>query len=123
MIITKVGPEHKEIIDALNRAQDDFKLDQTSKNIIDRIVFDGNIPVAYGVVKKLAEAIILVNPEVPILTRAKAMRELMKFAEYGTKQEGCSQLHCFVKDYNLSDSLVKHFGFIPTRDIVLVKNL
>ena len=123
MIILEIKPEHKQIIAALNRAQDSFKLDETSGNIIDRIVFEGECPIAYGVVKRLAEAVMLVNPGAPVLIRAEAMRQLMQYAEWGAKKEGCAQLHCFVNDLKLADSLIKHFNFVPTTDIVLVKNL
>lgn len=111
------------MIDHLSSLQKDFKITANNACIIDRMVYDGDKVVAYGVVKKLAEAIILVNTDMPQITRAKAMRELMKYAEFGSKKAGCEQLHCFIQDNRLARTLEKQFGFVQTHDIVLVKNL
>lgn len=107
----------------LNESQKDFKLRNIDNCIIDKIVMDGNIPVAYGIVKRMAEAIMLVNGNSSKLLRARAMVELMKFAETGAKREGCEQLHCFVADPKVATLLGKQFGFMITNDIVLVKDL
>lgn len=123
MEVKTVNQSDLDIIRELNSSQKDFKLASLDGLIIDRIVYDSGVPIAYGIVKTMAEAIMLANPSAPILLRAEAMRELMQYAEYGTKRFGCSQLHCFVSDKDLADSLVKHFGFIISKDIVLVKNI
>jgi hypothetical protein len=123
MEIRRINFSDIEIISHLSKMQNDFRLDSINNAIIDRIVFEEGKPVAYGIVKKLAEAIILVDPSAPLLTRAKAMRELMQYAEYGAKMSNCEQLHCFVSDEKLAKSLEKHFGFIRSKDIVLVKNV
>lgn len=123
MIIRDIRESDLLMIQHLNDAQKDFKLSSFGKIIIDKIVLDNDKPIAYGIVKRLAEAIILINPSAPIASRAKAMRELMQWAEYGSHQDGCEQLHCFVSNEKLADSLEKHFNFIKTKDIVLVKNI
>lgn len=124
MIIKAVDSEDTKIVDWLNDQQNGFRINNFKNLIIEKIIYDDNKnPIAYGIVKKLAEAILLINPEMPKITRAKAMRELMKFAEYGAKHEGCDQLHCFVKDEKLADLLESKFGFQRSQDIVLVKNL
>jgi ribosomal protein S7 len=110
-------------INELNRLSEDFKLGTITDAIVDRIVYEGEQVVAYGIVKKMAEAIMLTNPKVPLTLRGKAMRELMIEAEIGAKKFGCSQMHCFVKDPKLADTLIKHFGFVQTQDIVLVKGI
>lgn len=112
-----------ENIKKLNEGQRDFKLNNIDYCIVDRIIYDGTIPVAYGIVKKMAEAIMLVNDRSPKPMRAKAMRELMKIAEWGAKREHCEQLQCFVSDRALAKLLEKQFGFIRTKDIVLCKEL
>ena len=111
------------VINQLNAMQGDFKLDHIQNAIIDRIVYDDNVPVAYGIVKRMAEAIMLVNPKVPINTRAKAMRELMLVAQVGAKNFGCEQLHCFVKNPSLVHLLERQFNFRKTEDVVMVKIL
>lgn len=110
------------IINKLNLLQD-FKLRDLNNIIIDRIVREDNKTIAYGIVKKMAEAIILVNPNVSLVSRAKALRELMKYAEFGARSQNCQQLHCFVKNERLAKALEKHFNFVRSEDIVLVKNL
>lgn len=122
MIIKKIEQDDLPVIEQLNELQD-FKLDNIGNCIVDRIVYDDNEVIAYGIVKRTAEAILLVNPEIPTITRAKAMRELMLIAQAETYESGIKQLHCFVKNSQLAESLEKQFGFIRTKDIVLVKNL
>jgi hypothetical protein len=122
MIIRKLLPNDYDIIAWLNERQD-FKLHNLSNSIIDRIVTNEDGPIAYGTVKKSGEAIILVNPEASLLNRSKALRELMKYAEFGASQAGCEQINCFVSDERIARILERHFGFIRTRDIVLSKNL
>lgn len=111
------------IIDYLNKQQIDFKLDDLNNRIVHRLVFDGTVPIAYGIVKRMAEAILIVNHDSPKMLRARAMRELMQYAEHAAKVENCQQLHCFVSDVNLARLLEKQYNFIKTNDIVLVKNL
>lgn len=122
MIIKKIGNEDLAAIDELNQMQD-FKLPNIKHCIVDRIAYhEGNV-VAYGIVKKMAEAILLVNPSVSRFLRAKAMRELMIVAETYSAKEDCQQLHCFVKDERLAKSLEHQFGFKLSKDIVLAKDL
>jgi hypothetical protein len=124
LVIKPVGSELDfDNIVKLNNEQKDFSLNTIADSIVDRIVYSGDEVVAYGIVKKMAEAIMLTNPKVPLSLRAKAMRELMIEAEIGSKKFGCNQLHCFVSNRQLADTLIKHFGFIPTQDIVLVKGI
>lgn len=123
MEIRYVKDSDLELIAQLNDLQDDFKLNGREHSIIERIAMDGDESVAYGIVKELAEAIILVNPNMPRAKRAKALAELMQYAEFGTARMGIDQLHCFVKDDLLARMLERKFNFIRTKDIVLVKNL
>jgi hypothetical protein len=123
MIIRQIEAKDLDVIEEMNKIQGDFKLTNIDNCIIDRIVYDGHIPVAYGIVKRLAEAIMLINPNAPKLIRAKAMRELMKYAESGCYREKIYQLHCFVSNPKLGASLAKQFKFIKSNDICMVKNL
>lgn len=110
------------IIQDLNELQD-FKLKNNGHTIIERIAREDEIVIAYGVVKRQAEAIILVNPHVPVISRAKAMRELMKYAEIGALKADCEQLHCFTLDEKLALTLEEKFGFTRVKRITLVKDL
>lgn len=123
MIIKEVTKNDLDTIEELNKMQDGFKLRSLDNCIIDRLAFENGDVIAYGIVKKLAEACILVNHKMPKITRAKAMRELMKYAELGAKKAGCEQLHCFTKNNLVALTLERQFGFERNQDIVTVKNL
>lgn len=122
MIIRDIDKSDFDVIKKLNEAQD-FRLNHLGNAITDKIVYDEHGVVAYGIVKRLGEAIILVNPSASKVNRARALVELMKEAEFGSVQAGLEQLHCFVSDEHIAIILEKHFGFVRTKDIVLVKNL
>lgn len=109
-------------INELNRQQD-FSVDLRHK-VVDGVVENnkGNV-IAYGIVKRQAEAIILVDKSKPLVSRAKALRELMKVAIFGARSEGCQQLYCFVQDDKLADLLKTKFGFVDSKDRILVRNL
>lgn len=123
MICRSVTKDDLGIINELNEQQD-FKLEDINNCVIDKIAIDeeGKI-IAYGIVKRLGEAIILVDLKAPKISRAKALRELMSYALWGCKKEKIPQLHCFVKDRKIADLLKKQFGFVEVKDIVLVKNI
>ena len=123
LTIKSIEESDYKAIDDLNNKQTDFKLDNINNCIVDKIVYDGRVAIAYGIVKRMAEAIMLVNHNSPRLLRAKAMRELMIYAESATKAEGLDQLHVFVHDVQLARSLERQFGFVQAADVVLVKNL
>ena len=123
MKILPVTDDDLQKICELNDLQEGFKLNNLQNVIIERIVMEGNQTIAYGVVKKMAEAIILVNPKVPLGTRTKALAELMQYAEFGTSRYGLQQMHCFTKNEKLARMLERKFDFIRTKDIVLVKNV
>lgn len=123
LILKPDSEKDLESINYLNSIQKDFRLNSLDNAIIDAIVYDGNIVVCYGIVKKIAEAIILVNYKTSKLIRARALRELMLYAEMGAAKEGVEQLQCFVQDEHLGKLLEKQFGFVKSKDIILVKNL
>ena len=123
MNIKTVTEKDIEKIAYLDSLQTEFKLRDTDNMVIERLVMQDDIPVAYGIVKAMAEAIILTNPNCNLVTRAKAMAELMKYAEFGTHKAGLRQLHCFTGSEKIAKTLERKFGFIRTKDIVLVKNV
>lgn len=123
LIIRDLLPEDMKTVTLLNSLQKDFKISGIEDKIIDKIVFQRNTPVAYGIVKKMAEAIILLHPHQPKNIKMEVMMGLMKYAELGAKRSGCEQLHVFVKDTKLIRTLEKSFGFSICEDIILCKNL
>lgn len=123
MIIRDIEPHDLVKIKELSDKEKSFKLNNIDNCIIDKIVYYGDELVAYGIVKRIGEAILLTNPDIPLTRRAIAMRELMKYAEMGARRDRCMQLQCFVSDEKLAETLESHFGFVRSKDIVLVKNL
>ena len=109
-------------INQINQQQD-FRLDDLQHCVIDGVIIHNNEVVAYGIVKRQAEAIILVDKNKPKITRARALRELMRIAILGAKADDCKQLHCFVSDVKVAELLKRKFGFVETKDIVLVRDL
>ena len=123
MITKEVGLEDVPEIVELTKQQPDFFLPDIDNCVIDRIIYQDGIPVAYGIVREMAEAIILVNYKMPKISRMKALKELMSIAIFGATRKGHHQLHVFVKDDKLAELLKNKFGFVQTQDIVLVRNL
>lgn len=123
MIVRDVKSEDIQFIERLNSLQSDFKIHNFNNYIIDKLVFEGEAVIAYGIVKRMAEAIVLLDPNIPAITRTKALIELMKYAEMAAKRNDCEQLHVFVKDSRLVSMLENKFGFVKTKDIVLCKGL
>src|SRR5690348_11256608 len=103
--------------------QQNFRLLNLDNCVIDKVVECDNKIIAYGIVKEMSEAIILLDLNEPKITRVKALKELMKAAIFGASKKGHRQLHVFVSDRQLAESLKKHYGFIESQDIVLVRNL
>lgn len=110
-------------MERLNLLQNDFRLKDFDKGIIHKLAMKDDTPIAYGIVKRMAEAIILVNPEVPKIARARALRELMEYAELGARMEKCEQLHCFTKSEDVSRLLQRKFGFRVSVNTCLVKDV
>lgn len=111
-----------DTINELNEQQH-FRLSSLNNKLVDKIAIDDNNPVAYGIVKVLAEAVILVNKNVSLFKRAKALQKLLRVAFRACNEENIEQLHVFVRDEHVAQLLEKHYGFVRSSDIVLVKNM
>lgn len=122
MILSEPTVKDVPAIVELNRKQD-FNLTNIDNCIIDRVVYDNDKVIAYGIVKEMSEAIILVNLEVPKISRMKALQALMKVAIFGAQSKGHEQLHVFVKDTKVAKLLIDKFHFQEVEDICLVRNL
>lgn len=109
-------------LEEINKQQD-FKLYDFNHRIIDAISEVNHEIIAYGIVKRQAEAIILLDKTKPRVARAKALRELMLIAEHAAAKAGCQQLICSTKEENVAKLLSKHFNFVRCSDILMVRNL
>lgn len=102
----------------------EFHFEGGELSVVDGIIYDSfGKTIAFGIVKPMAEAIFITDKTVPRITRAKALKELMRVAIWGTKKANISQLHVFVAEPRLAESLKKYYGFEEVKEIVLVKNL
>jgi hypothetical protein len=108
-------------VEKMNGGEFLFKPGELS--IIDGIVSEDDTDLAFGIVKPFAEAIFVADKSKSKIKRAKALNILMNVATVGTHRAGIKQLHVFVADAKLAESLEKHHGFIRCPEIVLVKNL
>lgn len=123
MIIRDITDKDYQIINGLNQSEN-FRLAGTGHIVIDNIVEDDGRVIAYGVSKRNAEFIMLVDKTFNIVKRTEAVRELLIHAEVGAFKDKCDQLQCFVSEEKLARSLEKHFGFSRREEkILLVKNL
>jgi|SRR6185295_17836540 len=92
--------------------------------IVGRAVEHEGELIGYGVVKHHGEAIFAIDPSKPRITRAKALNVLMHVAMAGAHKANCEQLHVFMDDRALADSLIRHYGFVETKSqIVLALSL
>lgn len=123
MIIRESSKEDIDVIRELNNRQDGFRLYDFNGAITDRIAIDGDRAIAYAILKRIGEAIILMDPSAPEITRKRVLIELMKYAEFYASKDGCCQLLTQTDNMALAESLIKHFGFVETNGILLVKNL
>jgi hypothetical protein len=122
MTLSNVTVENIHEVAKLVRQQD-FTLPDIDNCIIDKVVYINDKMAAYGIVKEMSEAIIIVNYEVPKVSRMKALISLLRIAVLGAVDKGHKQLHVFVKDEELAKLLEKKFNFIRSKDICLVRNL
>ena len=119
-----IRPFEDSDLDCLERVTDGFPVPSPHNIIVGRAVeHDGRL-IGYGVVKHHGEAIFAADTSQPRIVRAKALQALMEVAISGATKARCEQLHVFMDDRKLADSLIKHYGFVETKSqIVLVRNL
>lgn len=122
MIVRQYKESDLDRLIELNEQQD-FKLSTIKNRIWDCIIEQDNKIIAYGIVKPMAEAIILLDLKAPKISRARAGRQFLLDAQIAARKVGCEQLHVFNSDEKLSQMQEEHFGFIRTKSIVLAKDL
>lgn len=79
--------------------------------------------VGYGRIKILAEAIITLDNDQSLISRAKELKMFFNQAIKDAKEAGVEQIHAFVQDEKFAVILEKHFGFEPVKGIPLVLDL
>lgn len=100
-----------------------FGLFNTNGNLASGVYENGGEVIAYGMIKQLAEAILVMDLDLSARKRVKALLNLIQFAINKSKEADLQQLHAFVKDERFANILRKDFGFVDVRDVPLVLNL
>lgn len=78
---------------------------------------------AYGQVKLLGEASIVLDMALSTRQRVLAIQNLLMHAIEGSRRSGLEQLHVFIENRDYAALLEKHFRFQRIRDVPLVLNL
>lgn len=91
---------------------------------LDHIVLEENGKIlALGAILQLAEALIILDHDLPKPTRVKAIMKLVRVAVQQAREQNVKQLHAFVKSERLVNLLIEGFGFERIQDIPLVLNI
>jgi len=78
--------------------------------ISQKTVIDNGEIVAAGLVRLTAEGILMCNMNMPVITRARATRELIESLKKDVQSRGLDECHVFVKDPKVQEFLMK-LGF------------
>lgn len=102
---------------------DSFGLPNENKAVGSQICeVDGKLA-AYGQLKLLAEALIVLDMDLSTRKRVECIIEMLTYCINGAKKSGLEQIHVFIKDENYAKILQERFSFLRVRDIPLVLNL
>lgn len=103
-----------------------FKLDITSPLIITRvpIVNDDNKIIAFGMLKIIPEAIIVLDKDLSMTEKTEAVELLAKIGELSARAHGLDEIDAFITDdKSFTNFLMKRLGFLDSNSTVLVKRL
>lgn len=103
--------------------EEDFPLPSYDNVLADAVADNGQGLIAYGMVKVLAELILISDKDKPLRDRMNALDMLVKAAVSQAKEIGLEQLYITVSDPRFSELLKKHFGFKTVKAESLVLNL
>lgn len=84
---------------------------------------DKHVLTGFGLVRNIAEVIMMLDRDEGKLTNGKDLLDLITNAALAAKIEGHDSIHAFVQDKDFSELLKKHFGFKNCVGEALVLNL
>lgn len=89
-----------------------FPLPQISNPayVIKKLCIDNGELIGVGLVKIMAEGVLILDSEQPTITRAKAAQAIIEHLKEDAKLAGLSECHIFVKDPKVQEFL-RHLGF------------
>lgn len=102
-----------EAIDAIWRMHHslDFSVPNRNNSIVDAVVEESGKVIAYGQVKKFAEAIFILDKNASKRNKIIALKLLMLEAIRGTNIAGIEDIYSFIKDPEFATLISKHFSF------------
>lgn len=103
-----------------NRA---YEIELFQDMISDRVVRKDDRIIAYGAVKRFAEANLVLDSEATKEDKLNALYNLLEQAYLETKKAGLSQLHVFTKDRKFANLLRKRHNFKRINCIALVREI
>lgn len=89
----------------------DFSLPSRKNVVIEAKVVEGDKLIAYGMVRKVAEPIFVLDLDARQREKTKALELLMIEAYRGCEAHKLTRLFSFIRDPNFADLVVKRFGF------------
>ena len=116
--------DYRQAVNLYNKTNQDYNSPFQQRTVIDDAVVlkDGKV-IAYGAVQLFAEAVLVMDQEVPKLDKARALKDLMHLAFITTNRQRIQQLHIYTKDDKFSNLLIEQFGFEKIVSNPLVKDL
>lgn len=96
----------------------------TPENIVTKGVIekDGRV-IAFGMVRAMSEAIMVLDLDEPTKTRVEALRKLLENAIFDSASSGFDSIHVFVQDNSFAEILKRHHGFQVCAGEALVREI
>ena len=125
MKIRNLRKDDLQSIDRIYRQyhENDFSLPSLGNTVTSAVVESANGIVGFGVVKVLAEAMMVLDMEESKSWRLEALQLLMDEAIRACHERGIEQLHVFVKNPSLVRLLSQKYGFTIIDDTTMVRSI
>jgi len=101
----------------------EYDADPFTDILSDRVIVDGEKLIAYGTVKRFAEAVLVLDKSKSPRKKIESLKKLMNAAVFETRKAGIGELHVFTTDNSFAEILKKHFGFVNIKGQALVREL
>lgn len=99
-----------------------FSLPEIAEAYADIVVEQDGKIIGYGQNREITEAIMLLDLDLPLRMRGKALAAMIRESMFKASLKGHDQVHVFVQDNGFEKALKRHFGFKETKGRALVMN-
>ena len=100
---------------------DMFPLPSNRNSTTTRTIYRKGRPIASGLIKAFAEAIIVTDQQIPKTARARGIDMLVDAMLVWCNEHNVEQVHAFVKE-DFAKYLIERYSFERTKDVSLVLN-